>query len=178
MEEYEVTIKGITPLMSNRFLENEETSGKKGEVEDSPELADKKVYRVGDKVVAPSEWIQRAMEKVASEFKVEGMGRTTYKTLLPGNIFINPEYIPIEPQSYVIDKRSVVNPFTKGRVIRYRPKWTNWKLSFKIQVFDKRLKEDVLRNILTEAGRRVGIGDGRKIGFGRFVVTKFKKVKK
>jgi len=173
MKTYEVEIEGITPLMMNRILEPEEIPKKQGEAFDSQELAHKKVYKVGDKIVVPSEWIIRAMQRVAGEFRVEGMKKTTYKQLLPGNVFIEPEFIEIDPQEYVIDKRTVVIPTTRGRVWRYRPKWPKWKLKFKIKVFDERIKQEVLNHILVEAGRRVGIGDGRSIGFGRFIVTKF-----
>lgn len=173
-----VEIEGITPLLQNKYIEPQEIPQKKGEAHDSPELVPYKLHK-NDKgeIVVPSESIMRAMETVAGEFKVEGMKKATYKNLLPGNIYIEPEGIKIEPQSYVIDKRPVVNPVTRGRIMRYRPKFEKgWRLAFIIHVFDDRIKKEVLKHILEEAGRRVGIGDGRRIGMGRFIVTKFETI--
>lgn len=173
----QVRIKGVTPLLMNKFVEKEANPQKRGEEEDTPELAKEKVYR-NDKgeIIVPAEMILRAMDKVSSEYKIEGMKKTTAKSLLPGNIFIEPEGIKIEPQNFVVDKRTVVIPATRGRVIRYRPKFPEWKLEFKIHIFDDRIKPEILQHILSEAGRRAGIGDGRKIGFGRFVIEQFSKI--
>jgi len=170
-----VEIEGITPLLQNKFIEDQEVPQKKGEAHDSPDLVPYKLYK-NDKgeIVVPSEWIIRAMERVASEFKVEGMKKVTYKNLLPGNIYIEPEAIRIEPQKYSIDKRTVVIPSTRGRIMRYRPRFEKgWKLAFTIRVFDDRIKKEVLKHILEDTGRRVGIGDARRIGMGRFIVTRF-----
>ena len=174
MYKVDVEIKGITPLLMHRFLENEPKPEKRGEDIENEEIAEHRLYK-NDKgeVIVPNEWIIRAMFKVASDFKVEGMRKKTMKSLLPGNIYIEPEAIKIEPQKWAVDKRTVVIPSTRGRVMRFRPKFENWKLSFKVLVMDDRIKPEILHHILEEAGRRSGIGDGRSIGFGRFIVSKF-----
>ncbi|RLG10586.1 hypothetical protein DRN69_08805, partial [Candidatus Pacearchaeota archaeon] len=60
-------------------MEDEVAVKKRGEEKDNEELAKKKVYKVDGKLVIPAEQIERAMEKVASSFKVEGQGKKTYK---------------------------------------------------------------------------------------------------
>ena len=179
MYEVNVEIEGITPLLMNRFIEDEEIPKKKGEQKETEEDAKKRLYlNEKGEIIVPSEWLLRAMDRVSSEFKVEGMKRATYKSLLAGNIFIEPEAIKIEPQEWIVDKRSVVIPATRGRIMKYRPKFNQgWKLKFKIKVFDDRIKKEVLYHILVEAGRRAGIGDGRTIGMGRFIVKSFEKEK-
>ena len=59
--------------------------------------------KVGDKIVVPSVWILSAMFKVSSDVQVPGMKRKTYKQLLPGNVFIKPEFIEIENWEKDID---------------------------------------------------------------------------
>ena len=175
MQIYQVEIEGIRPLLTNRYMEDEVAVKKRGEEKDNEELAKKKVYQVDGKLVIPAEQIERAMEKVASSFKVEGQGKKTYKDLVQGAVFVEPEYIEIRPQKFEIDKRTVVIPSTRGRVARYRPKWNpGWKLKFKVRVMDDRVTPEVLQKIIDEAGRIKGIGDGRSIGMGRFMLTSFK----
>jgi len=178
MKKYKVEIEGIRPLLTNKKLEDEEAVRKRGEEQDSEELAKKKVYKVGNKLVIPAEQIERAMEKVASSFKLEGQGKKTYKDLVQGAVFVEPEFIEITPQGFEIDRRSVVIPSTKGRITRYRPKWkSGWKLKFEVRVMDDRVKPEVLQKIIDEAGRIKGIGDGRSIGMGRFMLISFQLVK-
>jgi len=164
-----VKIKGTTPLLMNKW--NQELAEART---DRPEFAEKRLYK-NDKgeIVVPAEWIERAIMKVAKDFKVEGQRKITYALLLPGNVIIRPEFIKIEPQKWVIDARTVVIPSTGGRVMRYRPKFENWSLEFSIDVIDERIKPETLQKILVDAGRRVGIGDGRSIGFGRFMIEKY-----
>ena len=172
MYDLDVEIEGVTPLLQNKIQPSEAVVKKRGEEQETEETAKSRLYKLEDgTIVVPSEWILRAMDRVSSEFKVPGMKRTTYKTLLPGNVNITKEAIPIEPQSWVVDERTVVIPSTRGRVWRYRPKFPKWKLRFTFRVFDTRIDKKTLITILQEAGRRIGIGDARKIGFGRFIVS-------
>ena len=73
-----------------------------------------------------------------------------------------------------MDARRVVIPATRGAQIRYRPKFENWKLSFEIELLEEDIDPEVVKAILTSAGHKVGIGDNRLNGFGRFEVTRWK----
>ncbi len=73
-----------------------------------------------------------------------------------------------------LDVRSVKNPVTKGRNMRYRigasPGWKSvFHISWDITVISK----SEMKAILIDAGMFSGIADARNIGFGRFKVVSF-----
>jgi hypothetical protein len=84
-----------------------------------------------------------------------------------------PEFpIPTDPELPVyMDVRSVRNPSTKGRNIRYRIAASpGWSLTFHI-LWDKTIvSRSEMQAVLHDAGQLVGLCDGRSIGFGRFTV--------
>lgn len=73
-----------------------------------------------------------------------------------------------------LDVRMVVNPTTKARNIRYRIAASKgWKMVFHI-LWDKTVVDrQQMQAVLRDAGKLAGIGNGRKIGFGRFDVLRF-----
>lgn len=73
-----------------------------------------------------------------------------------------------------LDVRSVVNPTTKGRNVRYRIAASpGWQAGFTLQ-FDKTVvSRGEMESALIQAGALVGIGNGRKVGMGRFIVQSF-----
>jgi hypothetical protein len=73
-----------------------------------------------------------------------------------------------------LDVRSVRNPSTKGRNLRYRVAASvGWQTSFTI-IFDKTVVSRAeMEAVARDAGVLVGIADGRSIGFGRFTVESF-----
>jgi hypothetical protein len=76
-----------------------------------------------------------------------------------------------------LDVRSVVNPMTKGRNLRYRiAVRTGWKMTFTIMWDDFAVSKDGMKNCIENAGIFEGIGDGRKIGFGRFKLLSFSSI--
>lgn len=76
---------------------------------------------------------------------------------------------PDEP--VYLDVRSVRNPSTKGRNVRYRvAASTGWRCRFTL-MFDKTIVSRAeMESVLRDAGTLVGLADGRSIGFGRFTV--------
>ena len=77
-------------------------------------------------------------------------------------------------QDVYLDIRSVRNPTTKGRNVRYRVASSpGWKMTF-TAVFDKTIiSRHEMEAVLRDTGALVGIGSGRAIGFGRFEVEGF-----
>lgn len=73
-----------------------------------------------------------------------------------------------------LDVRSVKNPATKARNVRYRVAASpGWSLSFGI-LWDKTVvSRGEMQAVLNDAGVLVGIADGRSVGFGRFEVEGF-----
>ncbi len=62
---------------------------------------------------------------------------------------------------------------TRSAQLRCRSKFENWKLKFNIELLDEDLDPKIVKAVLVSAGHKVGIGDNRLNGFGRFEVVKF-----
>lgn len=101
-------------------------------------------------------------------------------------ILIEGRFVPHQPQ-YVhdgifsentpevfIDVTGVTNPTTRKRNIRYRVATVaGWSCQFKIE-FDKTIvSRTQMHSACHQAGEFVGLGDGRQLGLGRFVVQAF-----
>lgn len=76
-----------------------------------------------------------------------------------------------EEEPVYLDIRSVVNPQTKGRNVRYRIAASpGWECEFTLQ-WDKTIVDrNQMASCVLNAGQLVGLGNGRKIGMGRFEV--------
>ena len=86
-----------------------------------------------------------------------------------------PDPITTDPtQPVYVDVRSVKNPTTKARNVRYRVACRpGWRAAFTIQWDKTIISRSELEAIAHDAGRLVGIGSGRQIGLGRFDVDAF-----
>lgn len=185
----DVTVVGTAPLMQHRFpMPDFETAGKGGKkVTGSPDWTQEwKEYFYADSeghIYQPAEHFEAAIKKAAVNFKITGKRGKTYKDLVASSVFISPDriyhdgyHVPEEldtdaDKPLYIDYRPVV--VQRARVARARPTFApGWKLSFEIEVIDDEMPADILQDILTLAGKSVGIGDYRP-RFGRFNVTHF-----
>lgn len=181
---FNVSIKGISPMLQHRFSEEKLTNVKKKigdkklSEEEKRDIATQYLYLDSKKKVCqPASHIEGAMIKAASSVGLAGAGKKTYKDLVKAGVFVFPEYIPHKVQDWVVDGRSVVNQNTGGRAMSYRPRLDEWELAFSLEVNDDRADADAIREILTIAGMRNGIGAYRP-RFGRFEVTSFKQTEK
>lgn len=175
MKTIEVTIKGVTPLLMNRFSQGSATTDKpRTGVPDWKASAELALYSNDDGLYQPAEHIERSLTLAAVNFKVAGKRGKSYATLVGSSVDIVPDAIPHKIKDYVIDSRPVV--VQRARVVRYRPRLDIWELDFSIVLHDDQLPPEVAKQILDFAGLYVGIGDYRpqKRGkFGKFMVTKF-----
>lgn len=170
-----VEVKGLTPLLVNRFHEEaaaEATSGTHSRKEKlSPEEdATMRLYKNGNGPYVPSEWLRQSLIGAASRHKI---GRRAATTDVAAAVYIDPFEIPLVGEWHV-DARAIVIPATKGRLLRYRPMFDEWSLDFKIQIDTDLVGERLIRDILTDSGRLVGIGDfrpARKGPYGRFSIV-------
>ncbi len=73
-----------------------------------------------------------------------------------------------------LDIRGVRNPSTGARNVRYRVAASpEWQCTFHL-LWDKTIiSRNEMEAILIDAGRLVGIGNGRAVGMGRFEITSF-----
>jgi hypothetical protein len=192
MYQIDCTIKGVAPLMQHRFplpdLATMSKGNKKstGAKDYSQEWRDYLYTTASGQVYQPSSHIEGAMVKSAVSFKVTGKRGKSYKDLFSANVFIDPVEIlhgvevPEEldadaDKKLYLDLRPVV--VMRARVVRVRPTFKpGWELSFLINVIDDEVNFETVNDVLTLAGKAVGIGDYRP-KFGRFMVTKFELVK-
>ncbi|MCY6354345.1 hypothetical protein [Clostridium sp. ZS2-4] len=183
-----VSIEGTRPLFWNSF---------------NVELLDAKVKRSGIKGNDPNEWKKTVLitennqlyllpQSIFSCIREGGKytknGRSSMQTTVTAtlqvldNIILVDRYLPKENEltkdkneDVYLDIRSVKNPSTRGRNIRYRvaAKY-GWKVEFKIAWDCTLISKELIEAIIIDAGNYCGLGDGRNIGMGRFTVKEFK----
>lgn len=169
-----VTIKGITPLLMHAFPMIPLEAAEKKSPEEQAEYS---AYRDPDTGVLyiPGLAIQRALIGGATYHK--GKGRASLQKSAAACILVNPERCSLGVREYKIDTRPVVIQATKGRILRHRPRFDEWSVSFELEYDNTLLNETDLRNIVDSTGSRVGLLDfrpERKGPFGRFIVTEWK----
>lgn len=181
MKEYNVEIKGMTPLLQNQPAEYgfDVQWVEKQASADWEKEALQKLYRTSEgEIYQPSEHILQAIIEAGKKIKMKGAGKATYSKIFGSMVFVEPDVLIHKIQKYEIYKKLVVIPSTKGRIMRYRPMLKNWKLCFKI-LAEEEIQGSVLKEALEIAGKYSGIGDWRpqkKGVFGKFQVTSFQEV--
>lgn len=172
MLKFNVTIKGVAPLLFNRFPDEEKLEGQsraKKAVEAKEAQAEKSLYRdENNAIYTPADHIIGAMIKAGVVFKLEG--KKTYKDVMKGGIFINPLKIVHQTQKFDIDRRPVV--IQRARIMKARARMDEWSLKFELVCIDDRATAKDIQDILEYAGTYVGIGDYRP-RYGRFEVVEF-----
>lgn len=181
-----VTVTCIRPLLWNAFtpdaipLTKQERSGVAG---NDPEEWRKKALLTSQGVLyLESTYIFGCLRDGAKHSK---KGRGSLQPLLVATLQVAddrvltnrtmPAHLNTDPEQAVyLDVRSVKNPGTKARNVRYRVAAApGWQASFRIEWDCTVISRQEMEAIAIDAGRLVGLGDGRAIGFGRFTVTDF-----
>jgi hypothetical protein len=170
LKEFDIEIEGLRPLLmhSPTGISDVSTTRQSGKPDYSQE-AEKALYRDEDGTIfVPASWIEGTLRKGSTNFKIPGRGKKTYKDLMLSSVEVDPQEIKIVPQKYEIDCRSVV--VQRSRIIRYRPIFKKWHLSFCLRLLDDQLDETAIKEILQYAGSYVGVGDFRP-KYGLFKVN-------
>ncbi|OPH52176.1 hypothetical protein BC351_33120 [Paenibacillus ferrarius] len=77
-------------------------------------------------------------------------------------------------QAVYVDVQSIRNPATKGRNVRYRLGLSpGWETSFTLLWDVTLVNRTQMEAVCIDAGKLVGLADGRSIGMGRFEVVSF-----
>jgi hypothetical protein len=157
----------------NRFsIEEVEGNKRKDKVYNSEDDAKKAAYCDEVGMYLPSSHVEASLKKAASEFK---KGRKTYKEAVLSGVFVDEEKLYLGKKTWdEIDRRPVV--IQRNRIVKSRPKFNSWEVSFTITFNDQIVPADILKDILIEAGATKGVGDYRP-KFGRFSVSNFEVVK-
>lgn len=187
MKTITVTINHIAPMLINRFKENDEIPAqmKKGGKKDygTPrEQAEATAYcdeprNKKSLLWIPSTWIMGSIATIASDYKLPGT-RKSVKSVYGGAIIPTEEKLYFHEKHVLgkveVDSRPVV--IQRARIMRHRARLEEWSLTFHLELDETIIAVDSLHQILTDAGRRAGLGDFRppKGGpFGRFKIIKW-----
>lgn len=186
MKTFEVKIEGISPLLINRFKEQAEVpqkmkkSGKK-DYGTPREQAESSAYvDPNGKMWIPSTWPKGCLSTVASDYKLPG-SRKSVKSVIGGAVIPVDEKIYFDEEFQLkdieVDSRPCV--VQRARIMRHRARLEKWSLTFCIQIEDSILEPSNVHEMLSDSGRRAGIGDFRPARggpFGRFAVTQWKNI--
>jgi hypothetical protein len=181
MYEVKVEIKGISPLLFNRFIiaELEGKSKKRSGALKDP-IIDDKLYKTPDgQIYTPATHIEGMMVNAGKSFNIKGKGKANYSKLIGCAVEVEPMAIIHKNQKWEVFRTTGINRNTRGRIIIDRPLMKDWELAFKIKVLDDGIPIEVLKDALEHGGKYVGIGAWRpdlKGKYGKFMVTSFKEV--
>jgi hypothetical protein len=180
MPQIQATIKGTSALLMHAYPRVEIEAVEKRPKEEQAEHA---AYRDPDtkELFIPAVAVQRGLVNAASYLK--GKGRASLQKQAAACLLVSPERLVIHngkgtaAMEYVIDSRPVVIPATKGRVMRHRPRFDEWSVTFTLDYDETLLKSTEVRKIVDLLGSRVGLLDfrpERKGPFGRFYVIEWR----
>ena len=174
-ERFRVVVRGVSPLLMHRMSNEPNTKSKKsGATYDNDKLAEEALYKDDKgKVCQPALHFESAMIKSATNYRIPGQGKKTFKDAFKGGIFVEPSMIKHKFPKWEVDLQSVV--IQRARIIRARPRFDKWELEFTILCIDERITEQTIKDVLSDVGKFAGIGDFRP-RFGRFEVIKFEKL--
>ncbi len=180
MKTVKATIKGITPLLMHRFpmAGADDTSKSRTGVPDWKAEAETALYKDEKGIIyEPASHLEGCLKQASKTLKIPGKRGATYSKLVGSALSVSPDAIPHNIQKYTIDARPVV--IQRARIVRYRPIFADWELSFEVLIADDQLPVEVVKQALDHAGIYVGIGDfrpGKGGKFGKFMVTEFKEL--
>jgi hypothetical protein len=182
-----ITVTGTKPILFHTFPINvlSEKNSKSGE----DEWKDTVLMNPDRQLYVMNTYFQNSIVGGGKEIKV-GRGSLAKKIestleVLEMNIPLEDRFVPedkdllkLASEKVYLDVRSVVNPMTKGRNIRYRiAAKEGWKCTFHIMWDDYIASKEQIKMAVENGGAFQGVGDGRRIGFGRYEIVSFDMVK-
>jgi hypothetical protein len=184
----EIHIKGITPLMQNRFTDEQAmiaSGGTRGSSAAADrgtplQIAESKLYLgLKGKPMVPQPNLMRCIVDGGYFHKIGKKQVTTKESsLVYACLSIEGAEIALRhKQPWKVDTRPVVIPATKGRILAHRPMFDDWELHFNVELDTSIMGTGLLRKIVDDAGKRIGIGElrpAKKGPYGRFVVILWK----
>ena len=188
--EIKISIQGVTPLICNKFTDAAALSASSGTRSSAVgadrgtpiSIATSKLYiGLGGNVMIPQPNILRCIVDGGLFHKAGKSKITTLKGSMLYSCFdIEGAEIPIiHSQPWKVDTRAVRIPSTGGRILAHRPMFDDWRLDFVAHLDTSILAERLLRDIVDDAGKRIGLGDFRpstKGPYGRFNVVHWEEV--
>lgn len=200
MKTLKVTCTGISPLMMDRMSPetlNSLATGVRIQVaKDRPaeDVAKEKIYRdPNGRIALPAEMLFAALVGAGRNVKIGKKGiSTAMTTMLPDFMSIEEAHLPLtnipadanghEKDFWSADMRKGMgyNGKTPTAVAITRPKFPDWEFEVTVTVDDKKVGNDTIEALFTNAGSTQGLGSFRpnkKGMFGRFKVAKMTEIK-
>ena len=102
-------------------------------------------------------------------FKVGKRQISTKETsILPAAMTITDPYFKLEYEDdWTVDTRPVKIPSTGGRILRHRPCFNDWAVTFTAELDTEEMAPSVIRAVIDAAGKKVGLCDFRVNRRGR-----------
>lgn len=186
--EIEIKVTGTSPLLMHNprmvdpeFEINRELSAITGKRKKTDEDRRKMemlewfggLYEEGGKVVQP---VRKIVKSAIEAARVSKQGKHVERALVLDGINTPLEYEGPEVPAEIYATGEYTSRLSVGvngkRVIRTRPEFMPWSMTVTgTLIEDAGLNFDELERILDLAGRAVGLGDGRAIGYGRYQAT-------
>lgn len=186
--QYQIKIEGTKPILINTFPIDTLSSSKakSGTTGNDEESWKKTVLMNSDRnLYIYNSYLVGAIVGGGKHIKV-GKGSLSKKVgatleVIEDQLILIDRIVPPDDQllrkssdPVYLDVRSVVNPMTKGRNLRYRiAAKEGWALVATVSWDDRAVSKEDMKSCIENAGLFEGIGDGRKIGFGRFKLLSF-----
>lgn len=183
MYEINVRIKGIAPVLFNRFSEEaqqkmaQRRTGGTPTAEEIEQESEGKLYKNKQGIYMPSTWIKAAMLGGCQMANLK-YGRRGFYSYLQGGVFVKEREILTGKHSpdFVHERVGRIPPKTGGAAILRSPGFKEgYEISFTLIVVDDSLPEQHIRDALETGGIYKGIGSGRP-DFGRFTITHWQRV--
>jgi hypothetical protein len=172
MKTIKVKLVNIGPLLMHALPQEPENKMRDtGKEFDPREEAEKGLYKDKEgRIYFPSKWIKGCIESAAKGVK---KGTVNLRSKVIQAVSIYPPIIyPTKLSDYELDQQYVR---LQGRnlILRSRPRFDKWEIDFEINFDEEIISANDIQKLLERGGRFIGIGDGRKIGYGRFKIEKF-----
>jgi len=181
MKKYNIKLESICTMLHHGSqavgMEEPQTKRKGGSAVhgDKDEWKKTIYYDEQHGVYLPAINMEACMKEAAKQFKI---GRGTATKYINSGVFCTEEHLPLyingtiiktlDDPRITIDKRTIKNPNTKGRQVRYRAKFNQWTTEFQLMVTaDDYIDKKLLTEIIKYGGNFIGIGDFRP-RFGRY----------
>lgn len=172
------TIEGATPLIMNRFNDSSLETNARDKNALPREIAEKTAY-LDDKgkLFYPTINLYSAIIN-AGKFHKHGKNKVTTQksSLIPAGLLMTQEIVYFEKpkdNNFEVDSRPVVIPSTGGKIMRHRARLDEWQLSFHLELDETMFSSKLVKEFVTDAGKKIGIGDfrpERKGFYGRFTI--------
>lgn len=184
MKKIKITIQGTTAMLMNRFTDEAAKAATNGTRTAAvggrlPPEDDAKQRLYTDEigtVIMPAPNLLMCITDGGKFFKNGKSKVTTQKSsLIPACVGLSDIAYPLKSKGgWSTDTRPVRIPSTGGRILRHRPIFHDWEVSFEIELDTEIMSASLLREIVDAAGKRIGLGDfrpDRRGPFGKFLVT-------